>query len=317
MPADLLTMGEQQRAARRGPTAEVVRVEHLTKRFGKLVAVDDLSFGLQAGTITGFLGPNGAGKTTTLRMLLGLVRPSAGTALLFGRRYRDDPEPARRVGAVLEAADFHPGRSGREHLVTLALAASLPLSRVDEVLEMVELSGAARRRVGTYSLGMRQRLGLAAALLRNPELLILDEPANGLDPEGVHWLRTFMRGFATEGKTVFVSSHVLAEVAQTVDRVVIIDQGRLVTIASLDELTARMTGAVRIRAPGVQTLLPALAAAGLEVTVLDGDELLVQGAQAARVGALAWSGGIEVQELVQESSTLENVFLELTSRSEP
>jgi ABC-2 type transport system ATP-binding protein len=217
-------------------SAAVVSVEHLTKRFGELVAVDGLTFSLHAGTITGFLGPNGAGKTTTLRMLLGLVRPTSGTARIFGQQYREHPETARRVGAVLEAADFHPGRSGREHLITLALAASLPVTRADDVLEVVELNGAARRRVGSYSLGMRQRLGLAAALLRDPELLILDEPANGLDPEGVHWLRTFMRGFADQGKTVFVSSHILAEVSQTVDRVVIVDKGRLLTIAPLEEL---------------------------------------------------------------------------------
>jgi ABC-2 type transport system ATP-binding protein len=296
---------------------DVVAVEHLSKRFGQLLAVDDLSFALRAGTITGFLGPNGAGKTTTLRMLLGLVEPTSGTALVFGHRYREHPDPARRVGAVLEAADFHPGRSGREHLAALALAASLPLSRVDEVLELVELAAAGRRRVGTYSLGMRQRLGLAAALLRDPELLILDEPANGLDPEGVHWLRTFMRGFATAGKTVFVSSHVLAEVAQTVDRVLIIDKGRLVTIAPLGELTRRMQAGVRVRAAGVRALLPALAAAGFEATVLDGDELLVRGASPKEVGELAWNAGIVIEELTQESSTLEGVFLELTSGSAP
>ena len=318
MPAELLTDAERQTmpTRRHVERGEVVQVEHLSKRFGELLAVDDLTFGLEAGTITGFLGPNGAGKTTTLRMLLGLVRPTRGTALLFGHAYRHHPDPARRVGAVLEAADFHPGRSGREHLVTLALAASVPTTRVDEVLDLVELTGAARRRVGTYSLGMRQRLGLAAALLRDPELLILDEPANGLDPEGVHWLRTFMRDFAAIGKTVFVSSHQLAEVAQTVERVVIIDKGRLVTIASLDELTARMSGGVRIRAPEVRRLLPVLAGAGLEATTLDG-ELLVRGASLAQVGELAWNAGVHVHRLVEESSALENVFLELTSGGEP
>jgi ABC-2 type transport system ATP-binding protein len=214
----------------------VVQVDHLTKRFGSLVAVDDLTFGLEAGTVTGFLGPNGAGKTTTLRMLLGLMRPTAGEALVFGRDYADQPNPARRVGAVLESADFHPGRTGREHLISLALAVGVPISRADELLELVELEHAAKRVVKTYSLGMRQRLGLAAALLGDPELLILDEPANGLDPEGVHWLRTFIRDFASDGKTVLVSSHLLAEVAQTVDRVVIIDRGKLVTIGALDEL---------------------------------------------------------------------------------
>jgi ABC-2 type transport system ATP-binding protein len=295
----------------------VIIAERLTKRFGDVLAVDDLSFTLEAGSVTGFLGPNGAGKTTTLRMLLGLVRPTRGGALVFGLPYRDLRDPARRVGAVLEAADFHPGRTAREHLMTLAFAAGLPATRVDEVLTLVELTAAARRRVGGYSLGMRQRLGLAAALLGSPELLILDEPANGLDPEGVHWLRSFLRGFADEGKTVFVSSHVLAEVAQTVDRVVIINKGRLVTIAPLEELTGRMAGAVRVRAPGIHALLPLLTAAGLDATVLDGDELLVRGASSAQVGELASGAGIPLHELVQESSTLESVFLELTSGSAP
>jgi ABC-2 type transport system ATP-binding protein len=245
------------------------------------------------------------------------VQPTAGTALVFGRRYRDDPEPARRVGAVLEAADFHPGRSGREHLITLALAAGLPVSRVDEALDLVELTNAARRRVKTYSLGMRQRLGLAAALLRDPELLILDEPANGLDPEGVHWLRTFLREFAAGGKTVFVSSHVLAEVAQTVDRVVIIDKGRLVTVSTLDELTARMTGGVRVRAPRIHALVPVLETAGFEATLLDGGELLVRGAAPGEIGELAAGAGIALHQLAQESPTLERVFLELTSGNTP
>ena len=294
---------------------DVVVADHLTKRFGQVLAVDDLSFRLRAGSVTGFLGPNGAGKTTTLRMLLGLVRPTAGRALLFGAPYCDRNAP--RVGAVLEASSFHPGRTGREHLMTLALAAKLPATRVDEALRLVGLSEAGRRRVGGYSLGMRQRLGLGAALLRDPELLILDEPANGLDPEGVHWLRTFMRGFATSGRTVLVSSHVLAEVAQTVDRVVIIDHGRLVEIAALGELTARLAGGVRVRAPGVQKLVPLLAARGIGTTVMDGDELLVHGASAELVGQLAAETGLALQELTQESSTLEEAFLQLTSGNEP
>jgi ABC-2 type transport system ATP-binding protein len=217
----------------------VVLVNSLTKRFGDLVAVRDLTFSLDRGTITGFLGPNGAGKTTTLRLLLGLAEPTAGEALVFGRRYRDLRQPTSRVGAVLESNDFHPGRSGRDHLGALALAAELPPSRVAEVLELVELSPAADRRVRTYSLGMRQRLGLAAALLGEPELLVLDEPANGLDPAGVHWLRTFLRRFAEQAGTVLVSSHVLAEIAQTVDEVVIIDRGRLVATVRIDELALR------------------------------------------------------------------------------
>jgi ABC-2 type transport system ATP-binding protein len=217
----------------------VVSVDSLTKRFGEVTAVDGLTFSLYPGTVTGFLGPNGAGKTTTLRLLLGLAEPTAGAALVFGRRYRELDNPARVVGAVLESDDFHPGRSGRDHLRVLALAAEIPEPRVDEVLATVGLESAAARRVRTYSLGKRQRLGLAAALLGDPAILVLDEPANGLDPAGVHWLRTFLRGFAGRGGTVLVSSHALAEIAQTVDRVVIIDRGRLVAIAGLEELAGR------------------------------------------------------------------------------
>jgi len=216
----------------------LVSCRGLTKRYGDLVAVDDVTFLLERGTVTGFLGPNGAGKTTTLRLLLGLGEPTDGDALVFGCRYRELERPAGRVGAVLESTDFHPSRSGRDHLRALALAAELPLSRVDEVLALVELTGAAKRRVRGYSLGMRQRLGLAAALLGDPELLILDEPANGLDPAGVRWLRTFLQTLAGEGRTVLVSSHLLAEVAQTVDRVLIIDHGRLLAGGRLDELTS-------------------------------------------------------------------------------
>ena len=208
----------------------------LTKRFGDLTAVNDLSFELEAGSVTGFLGPNGAGKTTTLRMLLGLARPTRGQALVFGRPFTELEQPAARVGAVLEASDLHPGRTGRDHLRVLARAAGVPQSRVDEVLALVDLTGASERRAGGYSFGMRQRLGLAAALLGAPELLVLDEPANGLDPEGVRWLRDFLRAFAMRGGTVLVSSHHLAEVAQTVDRVVIIDRGRLVAESTLEEL---------------------------------------------------------------------------------
>jgi ABC-2 type transport system ATP-binding protein len=220
------------------PPQGVVSVQSLTKRYGDVLAVDDLTFSLDAGTVTGFLGPNGAGKTTTLRLLLGLAAPTAGRALVFGHPYQDLEDPARRVGAVLESNDFHPGRSARDHLHTLALAARIPSVRVAETLELVELTAAADRRVKTFSLGMRQRLGLAGALLGGPELLILDEPANGLDPEGVHWLRAFLRRFAERGGTVLVSSHVLAEVAQTVDQVVVIARGRLATAGTLDELTA-------------------------------------------------------------------------------
>jgi ABC-2 type transport system ATP-binding protein len=221
----------------------------------------------------------------------------------------------RRVGVVLEANDFHPGRRGRDHLRALALATRTPIARADEVLRLVELEGAARRRIKTYSLGMRQRLALAAALLGDPELLVLDEPANGLDPEGVRWLRDFLRGFAAEGKTVFVSSHVLAEVAQTVDRVVIIDKGRFVTDSPLGELTARAAGAVHVRTPQRSALEGVLHAAGLQTTVLDRDELLVAGASGAKVGHLAAGAAIELHQLVEETSSLEEVFLDLTSKA--
>jgi ABC-2 type transport system ATP-binding protein len=219
------------------PLTPVVSCRALTKRYGALTAVEDVTFSLERGTVTGLLGPNGAGKTTSLRLLLGLAEPTAGEARVFGRPYRELEQPIRQVGAVLESSDFHPGRSGRDHLRALAQAGGLPSGRVDEVLELVELGSAATRRVKTYSLGMRQRLGLATALLGNPELLILDEPANGLDPAGVHWLRAFLQQLAAEGRTVLVSSHLLAEVAQTVDQVLIVARGRLLANGRLDELT--------------------------------------------------------------------------------
>jgi ABC-2 type transport system ATP-binding protein len=224
--------------ARALQTEPVVKVDGLTKRYGDLTAVDGLSFSLEQGTVTGFLGPNGAGKTTTLRLLLGLAEPTAGQVVVFGHRYRELDHPARQVGAILESNDFHPGRSGRDHLRVLAAAADIAPNRVEEVLEVVALASAADRAVKTFSLGMRQRLGLAGALLGEPQLLVLDEPANGMDPAGVLWLRNLMRHFAGDGGTVLVSSHLLAEVAQSVDRVLIINHGRLVADAALDELAA-------------------------------------------------------------------------------
>jgi ABC-2 type transport system ATP-binding protein len=291
-----------------------VVAESLTKRFGPVLAVDDLSFTLAAGTITGFLGPNGAGKTTTLRMLLGLAAPTSGRALVLGGPYADLDRPALSVGAVLEAADFHPGRSGRDHLRTLSRAVGIADSRADEVLRTVELQAAARRRVKGYSLGMRQRLGLAGALLGDPELLILDEPANGLDPEGVRWLRDFLRAFAAEGRTVLVSSHVLAEIAQTVDQVLIINRGRLVVESPLHELTTRVGGTVRVRTPRPDRLYEALRAEHLDATRAD-DTLLVRGAESDRVGEIAFAAGVPLHELVTEGSSLEEIFLELTSEA--
>ena len=291
-----------------------ITVQGLTKRFGDVLAVDQLSFQVDEGTVAGFLGPNGAGKTTTLRMLLGLVAPTSGTATVVGRRYRDLPDPARRVGAVLEAGGFHPGRSARDHLRIQATAAGLPQVRVDQVLEQTGLAGAARRRVGGFSLGMRQRLGLAAALLGDPEVLVLDEPANGLDPEGVHWLRGLVRGLAGQGRTVLVSSHLLAEVAQTVDQVVIIDKGRLVTQAAMAELTAGADRTVRVRTPQPKALRDLLVARGATVSIDGPGQLVVGGFTTEQVGQAAAAGGIVLHEMRFERSNLEDVFLELTGR---
>jgi ABC-2 type transport system ATP-binding protein len=291
-----------------------ITVQGLSKRFGEVLAVDRLDFEVDVGTVTGFLGPNGAGKTTTLRMLLGLVTPTAGEAVIAGRPYRELADPVRRVGAVLEASGFHPGRSARDHLRVLATAAGLAPRRVDEVLEQTGLASAGRRRVGGFSLGMRQRLGLAAALLGDPEVLILDEPANGLDPEGVHWLRGLLRGLAAEGRTVLVSSHLLAEVTQTVDQVVIIDRGRLVTQSPLAELTARADRTVRVRTPQPEALRDLLAARGARVTVNGPDQLVVSGVTADQVGQAAAAGGVVLHEMRFERSNLEDVFLELTGR---
>ena len=288
-----------------------VEVRGLTKRFGSTTAVDDLSFAIEPGRITGFLGPNGAGKTTTLRMLLGLVHPSEGEALVEGVPYRKLADPARTVGAVLEASSFHPSRSGRNHLRVLATAAGIPLARADERLEEVELSDAGRRRVKTYSLGMRQRLSVAAALLGEPRLLVLDEPANGLDPEGIRWLRNFLRSFAAGGGTVFISSHVLAEISQLADEVVIIHKSKLVTHQPLAALTARTAGGTIVRSPAAERLRDQLAAAGIEASAVDTNELRAA-APPERVGEVAAAAGIVLHELRAESASLEEAFLELT-----
>jgi ABC-2 type transport system ATP-binding protein len=293
-------------------TAPPVEARSLTKRYGSTVAVDGLTFAIPAGRITGFLGPNGAGKTTTLRALLGLVRPTLGEALVGGSPYARLRDPLHAVGAVLEADTFHPGRSGRNHLRVLAAAAGIPTARVDEVLAEVDLTAAARRRAGGYSLGMRRRLSVAGALLGRPSLLVLDEPANGLDPEGIRWLREFLRRFATSGGTVFVSSHVLAEVAQIADEVVIIHRGRLVAHEPLAALTTRAAGATVVRSPGAESLRARLAAAGVAVTAMGDGELRVD-APPEQVGEVAASGGIVLHELRREAATLEEVFLELTT----
>jgi ABC-2 type transport system ATP-binding protein len=291
----------------------LIEVEHLSKRFRKTVAVDDLSFKVREGAITGFLGPNGAGKTTTLRIILGLVRPTSGKATVMQHLYRELESPTRQVGAVLEASDFHPGRSGRNHLRVLAAATGAPRSRVEEVLEIVDLEDVAGRRAGGYSLGMRQRLSIAGALLGDPQVLVLDEPANGLDPQGIRWLRELLRSLATEGRTIFISSHVLAEVEQIVDEVVIIHRGKFVVHATTAELLARAAGGIRVRSPQADRLRAALDEAGVKVASSDGDLLTVAEATTARVGEIAAAKGIVLHELVAESSSLEQAFLDLTS----
>jgi ABC-2 type transport system ATP-binding protein len=290
-----------------------IDVRGLTKRFGEVTALDDLTFSVRPGVVTGFLGPNGAGKTTTLRCLLGLVAPTSGSATVDGRPYRDLERPLQTVGAALEAADFHPGRSARAHLQVMALAARVPSARVDELLERVGLGEFADRRVGGYSLGMRQRLALAQALLGDPAVLILDEPANGLDPAGIAWLRHLLRALAAEGRTVLVSSHVLGEVQQTVDDVVVVARGRLVRQGALSEIESGPT-AVLVRTPTPEPLRAALAS--YAVTEADG-RLRVAGCTTEEVGRLAFQQRIELHELAAEPSDLERIFLDLTSEGAP
>ncbi len=294
-----------------------LEVRNLTKRYGReTVAVDDLSFAVEAGRVTGFLGPNGAGKTTTMRALLGLLAPSAGEALVEGRPPVAMREPLQTIGAALEATAFHPGRSGRNHLRGLAAAAGLPAGRVDEVLEMVELSGAADRRVKGYSLGMRQRLALAAALLGEPRILILDEPANGLDPQGMRWLRDLLKAQAAEGRTVLVSSHVLSEVSQTADELIVIRKGKLVSQTTLAEFTGGGQVPSLVRASRLDELAAALAEAGGRVEHEEGGALLVAGLGGERIGELALARGIAIHELAPQHSSLEERFLEVIDEDE-
>jgi ABC-2 type transport system ATP-binding protein len=281
----------------------------LSKQFGAVRAVDRLSFEAADGRVTGFLGPNGAGKTTALRSLLGLVRPTSGRALIGGRPYREIEKPWRMVGAVLDAASANPGRTGRDHLRVTASAAGLPSGRVDDMLDRVGLTGSAGRRVGGYSTGMRQRLSLAAALLGDPGVLVLDEPANGLDPEGIAWLRSLLRGLAAEGRTVLVSSHVLSEVAQTVDQVVILAQG---TLRFAGSLAALGDGTVTVRSEDADRLGALLRGQGHEVAMTTGDALEVRGPTAEEVGRLAAEHGIPLSGLSNANASLEAAFLRLT-----
>jgi ABC-2 type transport system ATP-binding protein len=297
----------------------VLEVRDLTKRYGANLAVDGLSFKAGPGRVLGFLGPNGAGKTTTLRMLLGLTLPTSGETAVDSLPYRQLKDPISIVGAVLEGPQFHPGRTGRNHLRVMATAAGLPSSRVEEVLRLVELDGAGNKRVKAYSLGMRQRLSLAGALLGDPRALVLDEPANGLDPQGIRWLRDFLRGQAAQGRTVLVSSHVLAEMAQTIDEAVVISHGKLVAQGSLDDLTAGAEAPVWVRSPEPDRLQAALNAqddVSAEPGEAEGGWLVVRGASLETVGTTAAEARIAVYELYRPRQSLEHVFLELTGGTE-
>ncbi|MFE9815046.1 ABC transporter ATP-binding protein [Streptomyces sp. NPDC005773] len=293
----------------------MIEVNGLTKRYGAATAVKDLTFTVRPGEVTGFLGPNGAGKTTTLRMLLGLVEPTAGTATLQGGRFRDHPRGLRHVGALLDAGDVHGGRTARAHLAMLARSNSIPRARVDDVLTEVGLADVARRRIGGFSLGMRQRLGIATALLGDPPVLLFDEPLNGLDPEGVLWVRGLFRRLAAEGRTVFVSSHLMTEMESTADRLVVIGRGELIAAESLTTFAARGTRlSVTVRTPDAVALTPLLTAEGAEV-VPDGDRLSVTGLTAARIGELALHHRVLLHELTTIGASLEEAFMELTADS--
>ncbi|MFW3171000.1 ABC transporter ATP-binding protein [Geodermatophilus sp. CPCC 206100] len=295
----------------------MIQVRGLTKQYGAVRAVDDLTFDVLPGAVTGFLGPNGAGKSTTMRMVLGLDRPTRGRALVAGRPVTGMGEPLRAVGALLDAGAVHPGRSGRDHLRVAARTAGIPRQRVEEVIDLVGLGTAARRRVRGYSLGMRQRLGIAAALLGDPGVLVFDEPMNGLDLDGVRWIRGLVRRLADEGRTVLLSSHLMSEMEQTADHLVIIGRGRLIADASMREVM-RSEGArrqVRVRTPSPDRLAQALARHGLQVDPAGDGELLVGGADAETVGDLALAAGVAVHRLAEERSSLEQVYLDLTGAS--
>ncbi|MGY1830481.1 ABC transporter ATP-binding protein [Geodermatophilus sp. SYSU D01180] len=294
----------------------MIEVRGLTKRYGDVLAVDDLSFDVAPGTVTGFLGPNGAGKSTTMRMVLGLDRPTAGTALVGGRRFAELAEPLREVGALLDPGAVHPGRTGRDHLRVAARTNGIPVRRVDEVLGQVGLERAARRRVRAYSLGMRQRLGIAAALLGDPRVLLFDEPVNGLDLDGVRWIRGLLRGLADEGRTVLVSSHLLGEVQAVADRLVVIGRGRLVADVTTDELLRGLgRPRVRVRSPQPEALAALLRRHGLSVELAGGGELQVEGGTAAQVGDLAAAAGVPLHHLSETAASLEEAYLALTGEA--
>lgn len=292
----------------------MIEIEHVTKRYGEKVAVDDLTFSVKPGIVTGFLGPNGAGKSTTMRVILGLDRPTAGTATIHGKPYHDLPAPLHQVGALLEARAIHTGRSAYNHLVAMAQTHGIGRKRVQEVIEIVGLSDVARKRAGGFSLGMGQRLGIAAALLGDPATLILDEPANGLDPEGIRWIRNLLKGLAAEGRTVFLSSHLMAEMAQTAEHLVVIGRGRLIADTTVAEIVAQASqnAAVTVRTPQASELRDALAGDGVAVTSDEREVLEVHGLTSAEVGTTAARHGIVLHELIPQKASLEQAFMSLT-----
>ena len=292
----------------------MVEVDHLTKRYGDKVAVEDLTFAVKPGVITGFLGPNGAGKSTTMRVILGLDRPTSGGATVNGRSYSELPAPLHEVGALLEARAIHTGRSAYHHLLAMAQTHGIGRSRVREVIELVGLSDVARQRVGGFSLGMGQRLGVAAAMLGDPEVLILDEPANGLDPEGILWIRTLLKRLAAEGRTILLSSHLMAEMAQTAEHLVVIGRGRLIADTTVAEVVAQAShdGAVIVRTPQAEELRTLLMGDRVTIDCPEREMLEVHGVTSAQVGAVAAANGIVLHELVAQKASLEQAFMRLT-----
>jgi ABC-2 type transport system ATP-binding protein len=295
--------------------AQMIEVTDLTKRYGSTVAVDNLSFQVKPGVVTGFLGPNGAGKSTTMRMILGLDRPTSGSATINGRPYATHKRPLMSVGALLEANAVHTGRSAYNHLLALAQSNGIPRSRVDAVLEQVGLTSVAKRRIGAFSLGMGQRLGVAAALLGDPDVLMFDEPVNGLDPEGIVWIRTMLKSLAAEGRTVFVSSHLMSEMALTAEHLIVIGQGKLIADMGVQEFIQRsVQNHVRVRTPDPDRLRALLAGHGATVTA-NGDVLTVTGLECPQIGDIAGAAGCTLHELSPQRASLEEAFMELTKGS--
>jgi ABC-2 type transport system ATP-binding protein len=292
----------------------MIEIDNVTKRYGEKVAVEELTFAVKPGIVTGFLGPNGAGKSTTMRVILGLDRPSAGTATVDGKSYRDLPAPLHEVGALLEARAIHTGRSAYNHLLAMAQTHGIGRARVQEVIDLVGLNEVARKRAGGFSLGMGQRLGIAAAMLGDPQILILDEPANGLDPEGILWIRNLLRGLAAEGRTVFLSSHLMAEMAQTADHLIVIGRGRLIADTSVSELVAQASqnAAVIVRTPQATQLREALVRDGVTITSSERELLEVQGLTSAQVGEVAAEHSLVLHELIPQTASLEEAFMRLT-----